>query len=687
MATGSTQRDREAGIPPPWSALRPPLAAGLALALVPTLAFAQLSTGQQGCVNEFNKNLEKVAKTQAKDAELCIRNGSKGKTDNLGPGATIEACLTNDVRGKVATAKEATVEKTARKCGSAPPPFGATDAATVNHAAMDAPLMLVHQILDMDLDTVILPRSGATVDGAKCQQAIVKRALGCLDTTLAEFNRCKKNGLAGKGPPDVPAGVDVPFDGSGDLGRCLGFDAKDRVAAACARIARDIDTKCVGKMVDLPAVFPACGGDDGETLDACVRTRTTCRACLALTTGDLLLEDCDLVDDAAGNGSCEAVCGNTLRESSEECDDGNTADGDGCDAVCRVELPRTLSLVNLNILQDISPGNVGFDDLRDRLTLLANQLAVVRPDIVTLQEVTTGFQGAATILVDDLQDRFGLSYFAAEYGIAAGNAVLSRWPVTLKETERIPDAAAFPGFPDPRFTGRVEVRSPVGPIDVYAMHLCAFCGSAERAAQAEVFADFVTTTHVSAHPAIIGADFNAHKGSPPDADPVNGAAMDVLEGAGWTTLFDGFDAPCDPPADRSGCTSGIDDLTVPVDTTTHRIDNVMTAPASVIGSLPPLSVAVELGPTRRFADVPYTDPGPECHFDPRLPCTDDTDCPPGTGCNRNDLCVRQTPISCVTDADCPNDIAPESCRTTLWVSDHVGVTTIVELRRLPPALP
>lgn len=34
-----------------------------------------------------------------------------------------------------------------------------------------------------------------------------------------------------------------------------------------------------------------------------------------------------------------AVCGNGTREGAETCDDGNTADGDGCDAMCQIEIP------------------------------------------------------------------------------------------------------------------------------------------------------------------------------------------------------------------------------------------------------------------------------------------------------------------------------------------------------------
>ncbi len=226
----------------------------------------------------------------------------------------------------------------------------------------------------------------------------------------------------------------------------------------------------------------------------------------------------------------------------------------------------------------------------------------------------------------------------------------------------------------------------MGPVDVYAMHFCAGsigCSMAERTVQTEEFVQFVADTHVSGHPAIVGADFNAHTGTAPDGDPSNDPPIDVMQAAGWISLFDGFDAPCDAPADRSGCTSGIGDLTMPDDTTTRRIDNIMIVSAADAALTGPISEATETGPTTRFSEMPYTDPNAECHFDPRLACSATPDCPSGTVCNANDFCVRAVPLACTTNADCLDDIAPESCRTTLWVSDHVGVQSTIEVSRLP----
>jgi cysteine-rich repeat protein len=38
-----------------------------------------------------------------------------------------------------------------------------------------------------------------------------------------------------------------------------------------------------------------------------------------------------------GQSDCGTVCGNGLLEATEQCDDGNTVEGDGCSSTCTVE--------------------------------------------------------------------------------------------------------------------------------------------------------------------------------------------------------------------------------------------------------------------------------------------------------------------------------------------------------------
>jgi cysteine-rich repeat protein len=73
----------------------------------------------------------------------------------------------------------------------------------------------------------------------------------------------------------------------------------------------------------------------------------------------------------AGGGQATVViaqpkCGNGTTEHSETCDDGNTNSGDGCDSLCRRELPATTSEMEPN------------DDLRAANILIMSRMATVR---------------------------------------------------------------------------------------------------------------------------------------------------------------------------------------------------------------------------------------------------------------------------------------------------------------------
>ncbi|MBA3541466.1 MAG: DUF4215 domain-containing protein [Deltaproteobacteria bacterium] len=57
-----------------------------------------------------------------------------------------------------------------------------------------------------------------------------------------------------------------------------------------------------------------------------------------------VIEDCDDGNSVDGDGctmtcqhECEYTCGNGTQEPGEECDDGNAANGDGCSVACTVE--------------------------------------------------------------------------------------------------------------------------------------------------------------------------------------------------------------------------------------------------------------------------------------------------------------------------------------------------------------
>jgi cysteine-rich repeat protein len=89
------------------------------------------------------------------------------------------------------------------------------------------------------------------------------------------------------------------------------------IAAAATRLAAPLDASCPADR------FTALYGRDSAALLAAVSVRADCLAGNAYAQGTLLCP--------------AAVCGNRIREGSEECDDGNTVDGDGCSGECAGE--------------------------------------------------------------------------------------------------------------------------------------------------------------------------------------------------------------------------------------------------------------------------------------------------------------------------------------------------------------
>ena len=81
-----------------------------------------------------------------------------------------------------------------------------------------------------------------------------------------------------------------------------------------ARLAADVTAGCPAER------FTAVYGRDATALLDAAAVRADCLAGNAYAQGTLLCP--------------AAVCGNRIQEGSEECDDGNTADGDGCSSEC-----------------------------------------------------------------------------------------------------------------------------------------------------------------------------------------------------------------------------------------------------------------------------------------------------------------------------------------------------------------
>jgi cysteine-rich repeat protein len=80
-----------------------------------------------------------------------------------------------------------------------------------------------------------------------------------------------------------------------------------------------------------------CGVQDPDCIDA---TAASCDYCTDL--GSCGLGSCPGNITPANNAQCDPViCGDSVVGPGEQCDDGNTTGGDGCDASCQYEVPAS----------------------------------------------------------------------------------------------------------------------------------------------------------------------------------------------------------------------------------------------------------------------------------------------------------------------------------------------------------
>jgi cysteine-rich repeat protein len=302
---------------------------------------------QQRCINALNKSFAKVARARGKAITRCIKDGSKGNLSGQDP---IETCLAGN-NAKVENAKQRTNRKYDAQCVPADPPdFGPTNPDTVNQAAMEKELSLIRAIFGSDLDAVIVRtddpgRADARAE-ARCQVAAAEQARKCQHSKLMTFIACKKDGLNGARTGNVYPGADDPFDSPDDLEGCMDFDlipkATNRTSKACdPKLGRKLSFEC--EDLDIPSLFPGeCGSaQDPTELKDCFERLVECHVCQELNQADALNRNCDEFDNDAADGSCppaSPACGDgVVNQPTEECDDGNNEDGDGCAADCMDE--------------------------------------------------------------------------------------------------------------------------------------------------------------------------------------------------------------------------------------------------------------------------------------------------------------------------------------------------------------
>lgn len=124
------------------------------------------------------------------------------------------------------------------------------------------------------------------------------------------------------------------------------FEHRDVVRQRIATVFRE--TQRSGPGVACPTAVARCGDwivqqgeqcDDGNAAsgDGCDATCIPSGCGNGVRAPDELCDDGNTVDgDGCDTGCVVSACGNGVRAPSEQCDDGNTIDGDGCDSDCSV---------------------------------------------------------------------------------------------------------------------------------------------------------------------------------------------------------------------------------------------------------------------------------------------------------------------------------------------------------------
>jgi len=331
---------------------------GIPLAVICLVALQAFSAPQgreqRQCIETMNGNGAKVGKTQGKDITSCVRSAGLGGLGPLPLSGQLDACLIGDSENRVFKIKQRAVARESKRCISAvlpefgvPALVGAYDIAlnnysnVVNPAAIETQLALAHDILGLPADNAVINAS-TNRTGATCQRLLLSAAQGCVAEKLKVFNRCKKQGLKDTvvGSAAQLEGLCLSVGGNPATGQP---DPKASIAKRCtSKFASVLVKKCTG--VTLSAAFPGICGGAGD-FGACIAARASCRTCQQLNRTDNLNRDCDLFDDSTDNNSCPNTlpeCGDGIFDAGgEECDDGNTADGDCCSSTCQAETTGT----------------------------------------------------------------------------------------------------------------------------------------------------------------------------------------------------------------------------------------------------------------------------------------------------------------------------------------------------------
>jgi len=273
---------------------------------------APQSTDQQRCLNDLTKTAADVVKHQGKADWKCLHYATRDNVEKLGdPGETktAQACLTNDVGGKIAKKQQRTIDKDALRCqGAGTPDFAYAGAAAINDAAAAAPRASVEALFGADLDLAVVDYD-ADRDGAKCQEEVLKAANRIADDMWSVLRGGARDGLKGRNrlagaSPSLPAHSSDNLQGE-FLSQTFS-DTKGKIQGEVDRLASKANSRCSTATTSLAQMFPgSCAGaaNIADLVD-CVEGIARAHFYESVAGVYAMTLACDLTDDGVHNESC-----------------------------------------------------------------------------------------------------------------------------------------------------------------------------------------------------------------------------------------------------------------------------------------------------------------------------------------------------------------------------------------------
>lgn len=289
------------------------------LACLATLALARAggaapqTSDQQRCISDMNKYAVRLARTQNRADGDCVKNAGRGLTVKLGvppQTQTAQACLTNDVGGRVAKDSLKLTDRDTKSCLTTPtqlPGFGYAGASTAGAGARAAGLTITSGLFGPDLDAAIVSED-VDRDGARCQSDVLRYTGDLFYAIWKEALTAKKNVLKGSNRLAGSGPVASASDLAGELIAVVQADPKGKIAKAVQKLRDRAARACTPALTPLADMFPGtCAASATLTeLGDCAAGVARGQFYQSAATADALAIDCDLRDNGASDLSCES---------------------------------------------------------------------------------------------------------------------------------------------------------------------------------------------------------------------------------------------------------------------------------------------------------------------------------------------------------------------------------------------